>query len=228
MKKICFLTVTSIGIRIYPIYIYIYFGKTHMWHDCTQDATSYNAECSLSSKHLSLALQATRCMLLWDIGTARSESHGKPPPESYARIRGAGALKFLMSKLNGQKTVLMTDGAKCYSRIASECDVKLAQVSHSQGSFVKKVTRNRQNLSCHTGTIDSMWNLMKRLIPSNLSAKSDLLMVYAEAWQWRCIHKNADCLLFTTHAVQRWGWKRQKRAPSFSRLSNHQIGTALW
>ena len=69
--------------------------------------------------------------------------------------------------------------------------------------FVKKVTRNRQNLSCHTGTIDSMWNLMKKSIPSNLSAKSDLLMVYARAWQWRCIHKNADCQLFTTHALQR-------------------------
>ena len=66
-----------------------------------------------------------------------------------------------------------------------------------------KVTRNRQNLSCHTGTIDSMWNLMKRSIPSNLSAKRDLLMVYARAWQWRCIHKNADCQLFTTHALQR-------------------------
>ena len=142
-------------------------------------------------------------MLLWDIGTARSGSHGKPPPESYARIRQAGALNFLMSKLNGQKTVLMTDGAKCYSRIASECDVMLAQVSHSQGSFVKKVTRNWQNLSCHTGTIDSMWNLMKKSIPSNLSAKSDLLMVYARAWQWRCIHKNADCQLITVHALQR-------------------------
>ena len=65
-------------------------------------------------------------------------------------------------------------------------------------------------------------------VPSNLSAKSDLLMVYARAWQWRCIHKNADCQLFTTHALQRWSWKRQKRAASFSRLSNQQIGTALW
>ena len=49
----------------------------------------------------------------------------------------------------------------------------------------------------------SMWNLMKKSIPSNLSAKSDLLMVYARAWQWRCIHKNADCQLITAHALQR-------------------------
>ena len=32
------------------------------------------------------------------------------------------------------------------------------------------------------------------------------------AWQWRCIHKNADCQLFTTHALQRWRWKT-KNAP---------------
>ena len=49
----------------------------------------------------------------------------------------------------------------------------------------------------------SMWNLMKKSIPSNLSAKSDLLMVYARAWQWRCIHKNVDCQLITVHAFQR-------------------------
>ena len=48
------------------------------------------------------------------------------------------------------------------------------------------------------------------------------------AWQWRCIHKNADCQLFTTHALQRWRWKTKKRAPSFSRISNHQISRALW
>ena len=49
----------------------------------------------------------------------------------------------------------------------------------------------------------SMWNLMKKSIPSNLSAKSDLLMVYSRAWQWRCIHKNADCQQITVRALQR-------------------------
>ena len=195
-------------------------------------ATLLRSLLSLTTWHVATLLRSLGSFTTLHVATllrslARSESHGKPPPESYARIRRAGALNFLMSKLNGQKTVLMTDGAKYYSRIASECDVMLAQVSHSQGSFVKKVTKNRQNLSCHTGTIDSMWNLMKKSIPSNLSAKSDLLMVYARAWQWRCIHKNADCQLFTTHALQQWRWKTKKRAPSFSKISNHQISTAL-
>ena len=52
----------------------------------------------------------------------------------------------------------------------------------------------------------------EKSIPSNLSAKSDLLMVYARAWQWRCIHKNADCQLITVHALQRWP-EKPKNAP---------------
>ena len=43
----------------------------------------------------------------------------------------------------------------------------------------------------------------EKSIPSNLSAKSDLLMVYSRAWQWRCIHKNADCQQITVRALQR-------------------------
>ena len=63
----------------------------------------------------------------------------------------------------------------------------------------------------------SMWNLMKKSIPSNLSAKSDLLMVYARAWQWRCIHKNAE---------------KQKKAPLFffpseDFQSSNQHGTVV-
>ena len=33
------------------------------------------------------------------------------------------------------------------------------------------------------------------------------------AWQWRCIHQNADCQLITVHALQRWRWKVKKNAP---------------
>ena len=63
---------------------------------------------------------------------------------------------------------------------------------------------------------------MKKSIPSNLSAKSDLLMVYARAWQWRCIHKNADCQLITV-------LKSQKTRPKFFQdfQSSNQHGTVV-
>ena len=69
------------------------------------------------------------------------------------------------------------------------------------------------------------WDLWDRLLRYIHVAT---LLRSLRAWQWRCIHKNADCQLFTTHALQRWRWKTKKRAPSFSRISNHQISTALW
>ena len=73
-----------------------------------------------------------------------------------------------------------------------------------------------------------LWNQIKKSIPSNLSAKSDLLMVYARAWQWRCIHKNAGCQLKTVHALQWWRWKGKKRASDFARFPTSEINSALW
>ena len=89
--------------------------------------------------------------------------------------------------------------------LGSFTTLHVATLLRSLGSFTGYVT------CCYAPEISgivyyvtcSMWNLMKKSIPSNLSAKSDLLMVYARAWQWRCIHKNADCQLITVHALQR-------------------------
>ena len=72
------------------------------------------------------------------------------------------------------------------------------------------------------------WDLWDRLLRYIHVATLLRSLRSLRAWQWRCIHKNADCQLFTTHALQRWRWKTKKRAPSFSRISNHQISTALW
>ena len=72
------------------------------------------------------------------------------------------------------------------------------------------------------------WDLWDRLLRYIHVATLLRSLRSLRAWQWRCIHKNADCQLFTTHALQRWRWKTKNRAPSFSRISNHQISTALW
>ena len=72
------------------------------------------------------------------------------------------------------------------------------------------------------------WDLWDRLLRYIHVATLLRSLRSLRAWQWRCIHKNADCQLFTTHALQRWRWKTKKRAPSFSRISNHQISTAMW
>ena len=57
------------------------------------------------------------------------------------------------------------------------------------------------------------WDLWDRLLRYIHVATLLRSLRSLRAWQWRCIHKNADCQLFTTHALQRWRWKTKKNAP---------------
>ena len=61
----------------------------------------------------------------------------------------------------------------------------------------------------HTGTIDRCWKACKNMLPSSLSSQSPMIMTYVKAWQWRCIHRNADVCDITAKTVRKlmW-WKR--------------------
>ena len=73
------------------------------------------------------------------------------------------------------------------------------------------------------------WNLMKKSIPSNLSAKSDLLMVYARAWQLE-MHSQ-ECWLPADNGacVAAMTLKSQKTRPKFFQdfQSSNQHGTVV-
>ena len=60
-----------------------------------------------------------------------------------------------------------------------------------------------------TGTIDCCWKACKNMLPSSLSSQSPMIMTYVKAWQWRCIHRNADVCDITAKTVRKlmW-WKR--------------------
>ena len=106
----------------------------------------------------------------WDIGVAKSKAEGKPPPESLEKIQRTGAGKHLESVANRKRTVLLTDGAKCYPPFAKKHKLLHEFVKHNKGEFVKTFWRKRQMLKCHTGTIDAAWKLCKSFIPNALSA----------------------------------------------------------
>ena len=53
----------------------------------------------------------------------------------------------------------------------------------------------------HVATLQiSLVSLLRYIYVATLQIP---LVSYARAWQWRCIHKNADCQLKTVHALQR-------------------------
>ena len=124
------------------------------------------------------ALQGRRPLLVWDIGVARAQKEGKPPPESYSRIKKCGSFEHLRSTANNKRTLLLTDGAKCYPKMAWETNTLHEYVAHNRDEFEKTIYRRNEKISCHTGTIDAAWSAVKNFIPKSLSSKSKDLLLY--------------------------------------------------
>ena len=45
----------------------------------------------------------------------------------------------------------------------------------SHGQFVRPAKQGRKHIQCHTGTIDSVWALLKRFIPKALSGHDKIV-----------------------------------------------------
>ena len=73
--------------------------------------------------------------------------------------------------VNGKKTVLLTDGAPCYVTLAKDLRIQHEAVN-------RPAKQGREHIQCHTGTIDSVWALLKRFIPKTLSSHNDKLWLY--------------------------------------------------
>ena len=146
--------------------------------------------------------------MIWDIGEAKSQSEGKPPPESFAKIQRCGALQHLAvtEKVSGKRsrrTMLLTDGAKCYPKVCDQVGLLHEAVNHSKGEFVREVLRGSEKVSCHTGTIDATWTACKAYVPNSLSSQSPLLYLYVKSWQWRYILRQRDVETQTVRALRR-------------------------
>ena len=170
----------------------------------------FAAHVSTMSEHVSVMLAACfymqdqRRLLLWDLGSATSRAEGKPPPESYDKIVRVGAMNHLVPIENRKRTMLLTDGARCYPRLAGDSGVLHACVAHSNGQFVAQAWRGQEKISVHTGTIDAIWNSLKSWIPNSLTSQSPDLMMYVKAWQWRFVNKYKDVEKKTLQYLNKW------------------------
>ena len=63
---------------------------------------------------------------------------------------------------------------------------------------MRRVRRGRLGvLQVHTGKIDSLWNLAKKIVPRNLQTKAGQnkdVMLYLRCWQWRYECHNGNLL----------------------------------
>ncbi|CAE7574830.1 unnamed protein product [Symbiodinium microadriaticum] len=143
-----------------------------------------------------------RVVNLYQLPLVESRCGGKPPPESFDRCHPFVQEGRGVRDKRGRKTLLISDGAKCYPRLARSRGVLLRQCNHSGGVFsLKQQVPQRSFTSIHTGSVDSFWNILKKGIPSTLRTHSKgvpnpLLWKYARSvqWRWEC----SDDLLSTT------------------------------
>ena len=58
---------------------------------------------------------------------------GKPPPESWTKIKNTGASDCIDVRKDRKRTMLLTDGAKCYPTMSAHVGVLHSSVNHSLG-----------------------------------------------------------------------------------------------
>ena len=146
---------------------------------------------------------------IYDLGVAAASNSGKPPPESAARVRATGALNCVLKRhLNSRKTILVTDGAPCYTKLTSEHQISHEACNHSKGIFCIEKTKPWGKLLVHTGGIDGMWKVSKGAISGSWNTRNKghvnpQLLQGIRVWQWRWHHANEDFLSLTGKALSK-------------------------
>ena len=114
--------------------------------------------------------------------------------EAKKKIEDVKGFDCISRMHSGQKrTVVCSDGAKCYPGLTSAKKLIHFACSHRQNQFVKTIRRHAgKPFLVHTGTIDSCWRMIKASVPDQVTScqknedkLNDLIWTYVRTWQWR-------------------------------------------
>ena len=139
---------------------------------------------------------------MFELPLCAAKAYGKPPPEGQKRILQADqadGLSGIKGKNHkGLKTLLISDGARCYPKLARKKSLLHRACSHSKGIFSRnKRLPTRGWTKIHTGNIDGFWKGAKKAIPDSLPSQKKnkrnvslwkCLRLYQ--WRWECTGKN--------------------------------------
>ena len=79
-------------------------------------------------------------------------------------VKKCGSFEHLKLMANRKRTMLLTDGAKCYPKVARETKTLHEWIAQNCGEFEKTVYRGMEKISCHAET-DAAWSAVKDFIP---------------------------------------------------------------
>jgi len=120
--------------------------------------------------------QQRRVVNMFELPLCAAKAYGKPPPEGQKRILQADqadGLSGIKGKNHkGLKTLLISDGARCYPKLARKKSLLHRACSHSKGIFSRnKRLPTRGWTKIHTGNIDGFWKGAKKAIPDSLPSQ---------------------------------------------------------
>ena len=80
--------------------------------------------------------QQRRVINMFELPLCMAKAYGKAPPQSQKRILHADGMSGIKSKnYNGLKTLLISDGARCYPTLARQKSLLHRACNHSKGIF---------------------------------------------------------------------------------------------
>ena len=126
-------------------------------------------------------------------------------------VKKYGSFEHLKLMANRKRTMLLTDGATCYPKMARETKTLDEWIAHNCGEFENTVYRGMEKISCHAETIDAAWSAVKDFTPNSLCSKSKDLLLYVKCWQWRYVNLHTHPQQKTISTLKRLLGKERKK-----------------
>ena len=158
----------------------------------TPDANNYVALWGLAQRPRG----ASVCKkVLYFVPVKKVKDNAVCPVESYQDVKSTAGLDHVTEHVTTSgkmSSLLITDGARCYLRLAKEFKLKHRFCVHSAGDWnhTAKV-KGYGNVEVNTGLVDQMWTDVKRWVPKNITARNkegdvnNLLWCYVYQWWLR-------------------------------------------
>ena len=92
-------------------------------------------------------------------------------------------------------SILFTDGAKAYAKVAKEEGWQHAYVDHQNGEFIRHQRVGGKLREVSTQRIDGAWGNFQTWYKARYGAMPDHVWAVLKEWQWRHNHKDEDLFL---------------------------------
>ena len=126
----------------------------------------------------------------------RANAHApkvKPAKSSFGMVRNPSRVIIWLGIADG--TILFTDGAKAYEKLAKEKGWVHAYVDHEEGEFSRDQRIRGKVRKVSTQYIDGVWGNFKTWYNARHGAYKDHVWSVVKEWQWRHNHRGEDLFM---------------------------------